>query len=430
MNGSSVQDAVMIRKDCEHNPLSGMQNHLGPPRSPSKARTWIGTALVVVACATAVRAGSVRLWPFAVVVGDTIRLDDLCELRGFTPDIERALAKLVTAEAPPPGGSRVIHFDLLRKALTAGGANLADITFRGATQCAVSRPSNAVPTPVAPDPVRTASASDRAAASSSRLPYPAGDARSDAVQAMKRGSHRLKTGAPSTGGPDPARRDTLRNAVQSFLNKELRRYGGRADLVFDRTSEQVLDLAGSTYTFNVHRRPGPPLGLVPLEVDVLVDGRTIQTVPLVVQVSMLRSVVVTARAINQEAAIQASDLHLVPFTFTRMDKLGVTVPAEVIGKRAKRFIPAGSLIEPSMLETVPLVRRGQFVTLTSVAGAVRVVTAAKAVGTGALGDAVKVRAVDHRRVEFEGIVVGPSRVQIGAPESFVTRFDTTAGGGS
>lgn len=413
----------MMRKDCEHNPLSGVQNYLGRPASPSKVRTWIGGALVVVACATSVRAGSVRLWPVAVVVGDTIRLDDLCELRGFTPDIERTLAKLVTAEAPPPGGSRVIHLDLLRKALTAGGANLADITFRGATQCAVSRPSNVVPTPRASDPVRTADPT-------ARLPYLARDARSDAVQAMKRGSHRLKTVAPSTGGPDPVRRDTLRNAVQNFLDEELRRYGGRADLVFDRTSEQVLDLAGATYTFNVHRRPGPPLGLVPLEVDVLVEGRTIQTVPLVVQVSMLRSVVVTARAINQEAAIQASDIHVIPFTFTRMDKLGVTAPAEVIGKRAKRFIPAGSLIDPAMLETVPLVRRGQFVTLTSVAGAVRVVTAAKAIGAGALGDVVKVRAVDHRRVEFEGIVVGPSRVQIGATESFVTRLDATAGGGS
>jgi len=167
-----------------------------------------------------------------------------------------------------------------------------------------------------------------------------------------------------------------------------------------------------------------------VEVDVLVDGRTIQTVRLIVQVSMLRSVVVSARAINQEATIQASDVHHIPFTFTRMDKLGVTAPAEVIGKRAKRFIPTGSLIEQAMLDTVPLVRRGQFVTLTSVAGAVRVVTAAKAVGAGALGDSVRVRAVNNRRVEFEGIVVGPSRVQIGATESLVTRLDAEAGGGS
>lgn len=423
MNRSSMQDAVMMRKDCEYNTLSGVRNKPGLSTSPSKVRAWIGAALVVVASATWVRAGSVRLWPVAVVVDDTIRLDDLCELRGFTPGIERALAKLVTAEAPPPGGSRVIHLDLLRKALTAGGANLADITFRGATQCAVSRPSNAVPTPKVSDPVRTASHTDR-------LPHSNRDVRSNADHSMKRGAHRLKTGASYTGETDAARQDTLRNAVQSFLDEELRRYGGRADLVFDRTSEQVLDLAGSTYTFNVRRRPGPPLGLVPVEVDVLVDGRTIQTVRLVVQVSMLRSVVVSARAINQEAAIQASDVHLIPFTFTRMDKLGVTAPAEVIGKRAKRFIPTGSLIDQAMLDTVPLVRRGQFVTLTSVAGAVRVVTAAKAVGAGALGDAVRVRAVNNRRVEFEGIVVGPNRVQIGASESIDTRFDTMAGGGS
>ncbi len=396
----------MERKDCEYN--------FGPKRLGGRglrprAPAAVCTMLIVAGLAASARAGSVRLWPTAVVVGDTIRVDDLCELRGFEPETEGAFAKLVAADAPPPGGSRVIHIEMLRSVLIAGGANMARVTLGGAIQCEVSRPSSSFPTP--PDP-----STGELGAVSSILP---GGGRNGSSGAAVDAT----PGLMLTGASNGERPGTLRNAARDYFNKELKRYGGSAELVFDHTSEQILDLSGPTYTFNVRRRNGPPLGLVSLEVDILADGRVIQTVPLVVQVSMVRPVVVATRAINQEATFHPSDLQVVPLTFTRVDKLGVSDMALVIGQRAKRFIPAGSLIERTMLETVPLVVRGQFVTLTSVVGTVRVVTAAKAVETGVLGEVVKVRAANNQRVEFEGIVVGPGKVQIGATGA---RFPTSS----
>jgi flagella basal body P-ring formation protein FlgA len=139
----------------------------------------------------------------------------------------------------------------------------------------------------------------------------------------------------------------------------------------------------------------------------------VQTVPLVVQVTLTRRVVVARRTINQGAAIASADVELTALSFTRVDELGLDDVAQAIGQRAKRVISAGTLVEVDMLEAVPLVLRGQLVTLTSLAGAIRVVTTAKAAEDGRRGDVMKVRSVDDKKVEFDAVVVGPGEVQLG-----------------
>ncbi|UCE58580.1 MAG: flagellar basal body P-ring formation protein FlgA [Phycisphaerales bacterium] len=375
----------MRRKDCDKS--YGSRIAAGVVRS---ARTtplaWL-TAIALCASGAETFAGTVRLWSSAVVVGDTVQLSDVSELTGFHSDSEQMLTSLVLMSAPPVGGSRVIHMDMVRSALREAGANLSQLTLRGAMQCAVSRPSQ----PVTP-PVST------------------GRAQED----VSSGHPHRQAGAVPSGSSGPADKTTLRQAVIDYFDREFARYGGKAEVLFDRTSEQILDLAGPEYQFNVRRRNGSALGLTPLEVDVVAGGRVVQTVPLVVQVNMSRRCVAARRSINQNATIRASDVDMVTASVTRVDKLGVGDVGMVIGQRAKRFVPAGTLIEPSMLESVPLVRRGDIVRLASVVGAIRVVTSARATEDGLLGDVITVRAADNKRVEFEAVVVGPQQVQIGA----------------
>ncbi|UCC32755.1 MAG: flagellar basal body P-ring formation protein FlgA [Phycisphaerales bacterium] len=370
----------MRRKDCDNSNLANAREGAG--RSARSTLLAVSVALAAGSLPSDLLAGSIRLWPSAVVVEDTARLADLAELRGFDRETESMLAKLKVTGAPPPGGSRVIHMNLIRSVLTAGGANMATVTLSGATQCAVTRPSEMVAT--------------------------AGADRSPTLPGHRQGkADRVSAGAPTS------KPSTLRQAVFDYFNGEFARYGGRADVVFDRTSDQVLDLSGPAYQFRVRRRNGPRLGLIQLEVDVLADGRTVQTVPLVVQVSMIRRVVVARRAVNQGATIKTSDVELIPLSFARLDKLGIDDIAHVVGQRSKRFISAGSVVDPGVIESVPLVMRGQLVTLTSVAGAIRVVTTAKAVQDGLLGETVTISVTDNKRMELDAVVVGPGAVQIG-----------------
>lgn len=367
----------MRRKDCEDRNLNSVRPSVcRPARVP---RLVVLLALLVCAPVGASRAGTVRLWPHAVVVDDTVRLSDLCELKGFDPNTERELVGLAVAGAPVAGGSRVIHRDMIRSVLAEGGANMAQVRLSGATRCAVTRPSH-----VAPAPAR----SERTVVRSDGMRKRAADIR-----------------------PTPSA--TLRQAVLDYFNAEFARYRGKADVVFDHTSQKVLDLSGPTYDFRLRRRSSSPLGLIQLEVSVLADGGCVQTVPLVVQVSMIRPVVITRRSINQGATIQASDVELTPLSFTRLNKLGLGDVAQAIGLRAKRFVAAGTMLESPALESVPLVLRGQLVRLQSVAGGVQIVTTGKAMRDGLLGEVVAVRSLANKRVEFDAIVIGPGSVRIG-----------------
>jgi flagella basal body P-ring formation protein FlgA len=374
----------MIRKDCEQTSRTTARARADTSSFPRMA-AWL--ALVgAVACVPEAHAGTIRVWPTAVVVADSIRLDDLCELRGFDYETELRIAGTIIAEAPSPGGSRAIHLPMIRDALIAQGVNQAGITLSGAVRCDVTRPAAGNP----PDSIKTPLHSGSASVSSASN-RDAANADQDVVQSNL----------------------TLRRAIIDYFNDELARYRGSADVVFDRTSEQMLDLSGPSFTFRVRRQKSTPLGLIPVEVDVITEGRVLQSVPLVVNVALIRLTVVAKRAINQSATIQSSDVEVMPMRYTVLNQLGLDDTARAIGQRAKRMIQAGSIVEPDMLETVPLVVRGQLISITAVSGGVHVVTTGKAAQDGLLGETVKVRAADNRRIEFDAIVIGPGRVQVG-----------------
>lgn len=373
----------MLRKDCKPS-----LNVLGWERRLRYERLSRGAALLALSLllpTSELFGGSVRVWPSAVVVDETILLSDLAEFHGFDSTSERSLAAIKVTGAPPPGGSRVVHMAMIRAALRANGTNMAVVTLHGSTKCDVTRPSIIAPEP--PPSTRPK------------------DSQATGGRAQARDHAATSPGSSAAG--------TLRQAVQDYFDRQLARYRGLAELAFNRTSQQVLDLSGPAYDFAVRRRHGPSLGLIQIEVVVTAQGRTVQKVPLVVQVSMVRRVVMARRPINQAATVRARDVELVPMTFTRLDKLGIGETAQAIGQRAKRFIPSGSVIQPTLLESVPLVTRGQLVTLTSVAGAVRIVTTGKALQNGLFGESIRVGSLERKRVEFEAVVVGPGSVQIG-----------------
>lgn len=383
----------MNRKDCEYaGCLHARPGGTRSARPPVLMRMCfvVTVAVLLGEPGAAALAGSIRVYATAVVTGDSVRLEDVCELNGFDTETTERLGAVVVAPSPAAGGSRLLNLDAIRPAI-AGAVKLSGVTIRGATQCAVSRPSDSLPKSTAE------SASKRVARPTSN-PKVAPTA----------------TGAAAHPAAKPDElMVSLRQAVVDHFNQEFARYGGTAEIVFDHTSDQVLDLSGPAYQFRVRSKQAQWLGLCPLEVDVLAAGSVVQTVPLVVQATMTRHVVVAKRTINQDATIQAADVNLAALSFTKFDDLGVSDPSQVIGQRAKRVISAGALVEMGSLESVPLVLRGQLVTIVSEVAGIRVVTTGKAAQDGRRGEVIKVRSVDDKKVEFDAIVTAPGQVRIG-----------------
>jgi len=385
----------MQRKDCDifNHTVSGgtYRQYVACTRRLGGHRISKGVSAVIVmvclaAVAPAARGGSIRMWPEAVVVEDVVRLDDLCQLSGFSEDQELELARVAVTGAPEAGGSVIVHLDMIRSALTSSGVNMARVTMGGAAVCAVSRPAKLAPSKTS-------------------------IAKTVARQSRSSGSH-TRPSVEDARNLDTT--STLRQAIVDFFNDELMRYEGRAEVTFDRTSEQILDLSGPDYDFVVRRRNGPPLGLVNLEVVVLADGVTVQTVSLVASVSMVRATVVARGPINRSAVIRESDVKLMEMAFGRIDRIGISRLDLVIGQRAKRFMPPGTMVAASDLEQVLLVTRGQVVTLEAVEGSITVVTTGKAVEGGHIGDVIAVRDLKNRRTQYDAVIVAPGRVRIGS----------------
>ena len=335
------------------------------------------------------QAGSLRLWREAVVVGDVVRVEDVCDLRSFDEVRHREIAEIEVAEAPAVGGRRFIHIDLVRSALRDAGVNTADVTLGGFLECTVSRPADLVEHAL---PAKHDSASRR-----TRQLAPNGGTGSDSL---------------TSEGDSTA---TLRDAVSAFFDRSLARFAGKAVLSFDRTSQSSLDLSGPEFSFVIRKTRGAELGLVSVKAQVLRDGEVVQEVPMVVRVRMNRRVLIARRAINQGAVISESDLRMMQMTFDRVDRAGAADLSRVVGQRARSFVPMGAMLRMEDIEPVALVSRGDLVDLFVRTGAVEIRSSGRAMAGGGLGDLIRVRDLNHKRHEFDAVIVGPGRVRIGAP---------------
>lgn len=375
----------MLRKDCDNR----MNRPL--PRGKQWRRAcafsvWLAP-LVFVTLGATLQAGTVRLWPRAVVVKDTVTLADVAELKGFDAETERILRAIVVASAPAAGGSRLIHIDTVRQAFIRGGGNMAKTLIIGSTQCALRRPVNVTPI----------------AMSATSLTSFHANSTSDST---------VMTPSGQSGGGGAAAK-SMRQAIVDHFNRAYLRYKATADVIFTQAEDQLLGLTEPTYQFHIRPRTKNPVGLIQLEVDLLAGGQRIRTIPMVVQVSMNRRELVARRAINQGAVIRAGDVDISTITRTRLDRLGLIDASLVIGQRAKKFISAGTVIHADMYAAVPLVRRGELVTLTSLSRGVRIVTSVKALSDGLLGETIRVRSTDNRRLVLDARVIGPASVQVG-----------------
>lgn len=394
----------MRRKDCEQSSarvypvLSGGRWR----RLARAARMSLTLCFVGAASPQAVRAGTIRLWANAVATGDTVRLDDIAEVRGFDEDSARRIGGTTITDSPAPGGSRVIEIAAVRAALTAHRVNLGSCILSGASRCELSRPASIAPTTVGRTTDAT-SASDRT------------------TPRLRR--HAAIPAALSDPAPDA---ETLRQSVIAYFTEAVRRYNARAEVAFDGVSDSILELAAPTYSFRVRNASRQLVGLVPVEVDVRTGDRIVQTIPMSVRLTVLRDTIVARRTINQDATLQTTDVELAPMSLSRFDDLPANDLSQVVGQRAKRVIPAGAVIDAGVLEAVPLILRGQLVTLVSEVGGVRVVTAGKAAEDGRLGEVIRVRSTDRRQAEFDAVVTGPGQARV-SQEASASRSPRTKG---
>ena len=160
---------------------------------------------------------------------------------------------------------------------------------------------------------------------------------------------------------------------------------------------------------DVHLEVEPPrradlLGRVSLPVRISVDGRLVQRVWVAGEVLVRTRVWVLDRPVRRGHVLAAADLRQVEVDLGSVPAGIVREVREVVGKRARRSIRGRVPIRRDWLERVPLVRRGDVVTLKAESGAVLVTTVGVVRTDGALGDLVEVVNLSSKKPVYGRVV--------------------------
>ncbi len=120
------------------------------------------------------------------------------------------------------------------------------------------------------------------------------------------------------------------------------------------------------------------------------DGAKEEIIPVNVRVANLKPVVVAAHDILPKTLIKKSDLKVKKVLEDRAS-LGFNSAEDVIGKRAKRLIRAGSIIKPSDVIPDFKVFKNAPVRVVYVSNNIRIEMVGQALQNGALGDIIEVK---------------------------------------
>jgi flagella basal body P-ring formation protein FlgA len=153
------------------------------------------------------------------------------------------------------------------------------------------------------------------------------------------------------------------------------------------------------------------MGQVHLGVAVHVNGHTCGKIYLSGWLDRFKPVVCAKRFIPKHALVSENDLGVELINISKGSRRLVTLVADAVGKRAKRNISAGSLLKHYMLETPPLVFKGDRVQLVARSGGLTVLTVGIAKHPGGKGEQIQVENVTSKK-NVVGRVTDASTVEV------------------
>lgn len=319
----------------------------------------IAAALILGACLllipAAARANYVRLVfkDEAVVTGPKIRLKHvLASISGAAPTLKTQIGELVLDEAPAPGQIKVLSPTLVNGLLAHNSLRLDRVQAQIPRRITVSRPSQVI------DSGRLAALFRQAV--EANLPW----------------------------APEEVVVEEIDGPGKIVLPK------GKLDVsVTGLRPEDLPGRAVADFRFRV-------------------DGVEVSSCKVSGLVKFYERVVVAARPLPRQSILKEGDLKLVRFCLGRDPDRLVNDPGSLVGLRLIRPLRAGQPIRESLVDSPPLVRRGDRVTLIARSGALTIKAAGMVLDQhAARGDQVRVTNLATRR-EVIGQVVDGRTVRV------------------
>jgi len=148
-----------------------------------------------------------------------------------------------------------------------------------------------------------------------------------------------------------------------------------------------------------------------LEAQFFVNGKPYDKQRLSMKIYATCSVLVAKQNIPKNTPIDKKYLKLEKRKLSGSNFNAMTELSEVVGKISKNNIAKGSIITAKMLKSLPLVTRGDIITLAVYSKLLRVRTKGTALQNGEYGQLIRVRNLNSKKT-LVGEVIGPKLVRV------------------
>jgi flagella basal body P-ring formation protein FlgA len=347
------------------------------------------------------RAGTLELRGEATILGTSITLKQLCRWSDADANAFTSVADLVIDHIDKGNAYKTISLDALRKTLAEAKVNLAFIRFAGATSCTVTRGDVSGGDRAALEQwieEKTGTAPKQTVSAPTTAPTPHA---TPVLAALELADH----GADSS--PVRALRDQLLTDLSQRLNVPVE----NLQVNFDPKDAHLLNLAEPGFHFDIQARRVRDLGQVNWNVSIL-SGGSQQKVSVTAEARAWQDQMVTTRSVPFGSIIREQDVTDRRVLIDHLDDTPVLTKEQVVGQQAARDLSADMVMTARLVQAVPLVKTGQYVTVTLNQGGVRVKTVAKAMESGSFGQTVRVKNEETKDV-FEVTMVGPQTATMG-----------------
>jgi flagella basal body P-ring formation protein FlgA len=181
---------------------------------------------------------------------------------------------------------------------------------------------------------------------------------------------------------------------------------------FNPKDERVLNLSEPQFRFNLEPARVRNLGEVEWNVLVVHDTAT-QKVPVAATARAWQNQVLVARPLSARQVIRPEDVAERRTLVDRVSDEPLLTLNQAVGQQASRDLRPGTVMTSRTVEAVPLVKPGQYVTITVYQGSIRVKAVGKAMEGGSYGQSIRVKNEATNDI-YEVILTGPQEGTIGA----------------
>lgn len=141
-----------------------------------------------------------------------------------------------------------------------------------------------------------------------------------------------------------------------------------------------------------------------------VDDRVVKNMSIRGRIEARANIITAAIPVKKGTILQARHLNETVMDIAELKDPGFSAE-EFLGKKLKRSLRAGSPIKVSMVESLPVIRRGEKVKIVIKSGAMFLTATGLAHSDGKVNDLIRVQNINSNKVVF-GKVTGPGIVEV------------------